>query len=236
MTSVLIPHGDIKLAGRLHRPAKPAKAAALIAHGLFSSMQSEKLTALARAMALEGITALQFDNTGCGDSPGDISLTTVTGRRDELLSAAKFLARSEPGAPMAYLGSSLGGTAAYLAADIMAPACVVLWSAPTNLEELVARMSARPEAAGLTALARDLGRHDLDAVLARTRRVLFIHGANDQTVPVEQARRGHRLALDPKDLVILPRADHRFSEMEDQKRAARLSLDWIERFSAASPA
>ena len=227
MTSVFIDHGDIKLAGRLHRPAQPAKGGVVIAHGLFSSMQSEKLTSLAKNLAGAGFAALQYDNTGCGESPGDINQTTVTSRRDELLSAAEFLARSEPGLPLAYLGSSLGGTASYLAADLRAPACLVLWSAPTDLEELMLRMRDNPEAAGLTALARDLGRHDLDAILARTRRVLFVHGKKDQTVPVEQAIRGHRLAREPKELLLLPRADHRFSQESDRQEAAKHSLAWL---------
>ena len=227
MTSVLISHGDIELAGRLHRPSGPAKGAVVIAHGLFSSMQSQKLTALAEALAGGGFTALQYDNTGCGDSPGDINLTTVTSRRDELLSAAEFLAGTEPGVPFAYLGSSLGGTAAFLAADLRAPACLVLWSAPTDLEELMVRMRTNPEEVKLTALARDLGRHDLDSVLARTRAALFVHGENDEVVPVDQARRGHHLAVEPKKLVIMPNADHRFTDLKDRETATRHSLAWF---------
>ena len=53
---------------------------------------------------------------GCGDTPGDVLETTLTSRRDELLAAAAWLGSRWPGAPLVYLGSSLGGTAALLAA------------------------------------------------------------------------------------------------------------------------
>ncbi len=217
-----------RLAGRLHQPADEPHAAVVIAHGLFSSMASEKLTALAEALAQAGYAALQYDAMGCGDTPGDVGQTTLTGRRDELLAAAAWLRREWPETPLVYLGSSLGGTAALLAADQQPPAATVAWSTPTDLEALYHKLQNNPDRPELPALARDIVRYDLGAVLARARRVLFVHGRQDEVVPVQQAQHGYRLAGEPKDLLLLPGGDHRLTSRELQRQATEQSLAWIQ--------
>ncbi len=225
-----IPHAESSLAARLHRPPNKPHACAVIAHGLFSSMESQKLIRLATTLAKAGFLTLQFDHSGCGQSPGDISQTSLTIRRDEYLSAVHYLAEEASGLPMAYLGSSMGGSTAILAADIVAPACLAVWSAPCDFEELFIRQRSQPDRPHLPALERDIPRHDLVSILARTSRILFVHGEQDETVPVHQARDGHRLALEPKELLILPGADHRLSKEEDQMQARAHTLVWLERF------
>ena len=225
-----IPHAELSLAARLHRPLNPSVAGAVIAHGLFSSMESQKLTRLAGFLADAGFAVLQFDHTGCGQSPGDISQTSLTTRRDEYLSAAKYMAMTYPELPLMYLGSSMGGSAAVLAADIKAPACLAVWSTPCDFEELYIRLRSQPDRPNLPALERDILRHDFISILARTSRILFVHGGQDQTVPQTQAREGHRLAREPKDLLILEGADHRLSRDEDQAKAMTATLAWLQRF------
>lgn len=234
MTSVVeaisIHHAETNLAARLHRPPKQPVAGAVIAHGLFSSMESKKLTSLAHTLAGSGFLAMQFDHSGCGQSPGDISQTSLTTRRDEYLSAARHVKASYPELALAFLGSSMGGSAAILAADIMTPACLAVWSAPCDFEELFIKLHSQPDRPNLPALERDIARHDLISILARTSRILFVHGEKDETVPVRQARQGHRLALEPKDLLILEGADHRLSRQEDQYRATERTLAWLKKF------
>lgn len=64
-----VPHAELELAGRLHRPQGGARALAVISHGLESSKDSAKLTRLAASLADLGYLALRFDHAGCGDSP-----------------------------------------------------------------------------------------------------------------------------------------------------------------------
>jgi alpha-beta hydrolase superfamily lysophospholipase len=228
--AISIPHAEISLAARLHRPLNPPIAAAVIAHGLFSSMESQKLTRLAKALAGEGFLTLQFDHTGCGQSPGDIAETSLTIRRDEYLSAAEYMKAKFPDLSLAFLGSSMGGSSAILAADIIAPACLVVWSAPCDYEELYMRLRSQPGRPQLPALERDIPRHDLISILARTSRILFVHGERDETVPVSQARDGHRLAVKPKELLILEGADHSLTKDEDQAQATAHTLAWLKKF------
>lgn len=229
---VSLPLGDLNLSARLHRAARAPRGAAVVAHGLYSSMQSAKLTRLCQALAREGWLALQYDAMGCGLTPGEVRLTTLSGRRDELLAAAAWLARQAPGLPLVYLGSSLGGTAALLAADLEPPQALVCWSTPIDMAELMLGLARRPEPPDLPEMLRDMPRHDLEAVLARASRALFVHGEADEVVPVSQAHRAYALAGEPKDLLLLPGADHRLTREADQARAMARTLAWLEAHAA----
>ena len=223
-----IPHGGLELAGLLHCPAQTPRAGVVIAHGLYSSMRSEKLTRLAQALARAGYLALQFDASGCGESPGQVRRTTLTSRAQEFLAAARALSGLEPGIPLAYLGSSLGGTAALVAAGQVPPLCTVCWSTPVDLGALAVRLAGQAHPPELPDMPGDIPRHHLEALLARSSRVLFIHGELDEVVPVAQAHRAHELAAPPKGLLVLPGADHRLSRLEDQERALARTLAWLE--------
>lgn len=233
MEKTRVSFGEVGLAACLHRPQGPARAAAVLAHGLQSSMQSTKLTRLGHALAGIGVLCLRFDHSGCGESPGRERDTTLTGRRDEFLAAVAELEALAPGLDVCYLGSSFGGTVALCAADMKSPACTVVWSAPTDLEELFVHMRRAPDVPDMPALARDVARFDLAAIIARRGRVLFVHGREDEVVPVDQARRGHELAREPKSLLVLPGADHRITDPGAQDAAVAATLEWVERFCPA---
>ncbi|MCF8031582.1 MAG: alpha/beta hydrolase [Desulfarculaceae bacterium] len=222
--------GDLTLAGRLHRPSGTPRALVIISHGLESSMASSKLTRLAQVLAEAGLMAFRFDHSGCGVSPGELSRTSLTVRRDELLAAAAALRSLEPGPPQVYMGSSFGGTTALLAADLEPPLCSLHWSTPWDFEPLFNTIANPPERPPFRDLVRDVPRHDVEAVLARTGRACLVHGEQDEVVPVGQSIRALELLREPKELLVLPGADHRLSELADQEKAMQASLDWIERF------
>jgi len=225
-----VPYNDLELAGRLHRPSAPPRALAVISHGLLSSKDSEKLTRLAAALARAGHLTLRFDHVGCGDSPGDIADTTLTGRRDEFLAGVQMMRGLEPHRPLVYMGSSFGGTVALLAADLEPPVCSLHWSTPWDYTGLRKAVEQSTEFPPLLALVRDLPGHDLEGLLARSSRMFLVHGEADEVVPVVQAVRGHDLALPPKGLLLLPGGDHRLTDLNDQKQAMARSLAWIEQF------
>ncbi|MFH1033742.1 MAG: alpha/beta fold hydrolase [Pseudomonadota bacterium] len=226
-----IPHAGRELAGRLFRPEQTPLAGVVIAHGLYSSMISQKLNRLALSLAQTGHLALMFDASGCGASPGDIRRTTLTSRRDQFLAAAQALARVVPGLPLAYMGSSLGGTAALLAARQRPPLCLACWSTPVDLTALMLRLAAQPQPPDLPEMVDDIPRHDLPAALATCSRLLVVHGQEDEVVPVEQGRLAHHLAGQPKELLVLPGADHRLSGQADQEQATARTLAWLARFA-----
>jgi len=198
-------------------------------------MASQKLTRLAEALASSGHLALRFDHRGCGISPGELSQTSLTARRDEFLAAVAALKALKPGLPLVYLGSSFGGTTALLAGDLEPPASSLHWSTPWDFEPLFGVIDDPPERPTFRELVRDVPRHDLEAVLARAKNAFVVHGEYDEVVPVSQALRAHQLLREPKGLLILPKADHRLSNPHDQKQAIARSLAWIEQFVAPRP-
>ena len=227
MTDLELNVGPHALAARLHQPPARVQAAVVVAHGLFSSMASQKLTRLCQALASQGCLVLQYDSLGCGDSPGRIEETTLESRCQEVLAGAAHLARLAPSAPLVYVGSSLGGSASILAASRRAPARLALWSTPIDLARLRLRLQDNPDYAHLTALAQETRFDDLSGFLPTLTGSLWVHGQKDEVAPVEQARQGHGLAAPPKQLLLLPGADHRLSRLEDQDQATRLTLDWV---------
>jgi uncharacterized protein (TIRG00374 family) len=220
-----ISHNGTHLAARLHHPAGQPLGVVMVAHGLLSSMASQKLTLLGRALATAGYLTCRYDAAGCGDSPGRIEDTTLTGRRDELMSVARWLSGEHPGLGQAYLGSSLGGSAALSAAALLPPRALVCWSSPFDLSGV----AADPQGPDLGALRRDALNHDFEGMLGRISRIFLVHGEDDEVVPVGQARRAFQLAAQPKDLLILAGADHRLTSSHDQLRATARTLAWLER-------
>jgi alpha-beta hydrolase superfamily lysophospholipase len=226
-----IPGGAGHLAARLW-PASQARAGVVIAHGLDSSMQSEKLTSLAQGVCEAGMTALQFDHMGSGASPGEVRQTTLSTRRDDFLAAVNWLEQSQPGLPLMYIGSSMGGAAALLAAAVKMPAAMVVWVAPLDLDDAWQRLLKGPYPPDMPQMAPDRPKHNMPGILSRISHTLFIFAQNDDVVLAERnARLASDFALDPKQVLIVPGADHVFSGAQDRKQLISQSIDWLNRFA-----
>jgi len=121
---------------------------------------------------------------------------------------------------IALLGRSFGGAAAlaYAAADPEVRA-VCTWSAPVHLDRLFGSRPgdlATPD--GIPAQLKeeffsDMRQHDLLLAAARIspRPLLVIHGTADEAVPVREAEDLFAAAGEPKELVLIPGADHQLS-------------------------
>ncbi len=233
-SSILIPHGPSRLAGRLYIPQKPS-AGVVIAHGLDSSMQSSKLNSLAKGLMDTGLAALLFDHAGCGDSPGSQRDTTLSTRRDEFLHAAAELQRRLGHKPIMYAGSSMGGAAALLAAHEKAPAALAAWVAPIDLDDCWTRITNGPLPPDMPGMAADRSRHDMKKVLASISRVLFIYAENDDVVPPEpNAQLAYDLTQEPKELWVAPGADHVFSDPATRAEVIERTVKWFNGFTSST--
>ena len=65
-----------------------------------------------------------------------------------------------------------------------------------------------------------------DAVASLDVPLLIVHGDQDAMVPVEQAVKAHDSRPD-SDLLIIPEADHFFSQTEHRDLAARKIAEWF---------
>ncbi len=91
----------------------------IFAHGLYSGKDSPRNTRIAEGLVSEGIAAFLMDFTGHGDSEGVMSDASVEQFARDIDSAIIFLGSVKGVDPnrIGVCGSSLGGTAALLAAS-----------------------------------------------------------------------------------------------------------------------
>lgn len=97
----------------------------------------------ARALAAEGIAALLFDFSGCGDSEGDFAATAPASFESECAAALDWLAGVCPGLPRFVIGARTGALlAARLAAARGDVAAIALWS-PVNGADFIRQLLQR---------------------------------------------------------------------------------------------
>ncbi len=230
-----IPQDGQIIRGLLHRPSEdPHIPCAVLCHGLMSSMDSPKFSLLADALSRMGMAAVRFDFRGCGQSDGEISQTTVSGRLADLQAVLDHL-REGRGlrGPYGLMGSSLGGYVALLAfAARKDSSAICVWATPFDLGDLSSH-SGDPDLSSLgPAFFEDLGRHDLLRVGEHVHHLLILHGERDEVVPVSHARRLYENASEPKALHILPGGDHRLVDPAHRARATELTIAWFRRWFA----
>lgn len=210
-----------------------ARRLVIACHGFTGSKEgSGRALAMGESLAQFGYSTLLFDFAGCGESDGSWENITLSGQISDLAAVTDWCRRQ--GFERIILnGRSFGGTTAlcYGARD-REIAAVCTWAAVARPARLFAsRLAGRNLLAGdpdelielqgeegTVALKRrfflDLNKHDpLKNAAAISPTPLFvIHGSADQSVPVEEARMLYEWAKEPKQLLVLEGADHRFSE------------------------
>ncbi len=233
LTEIRISCGGQEIYGVLHSPSPdPRGPCVVLSHGLISSMESPKFRLMADTFAREGIAALRFDFRGCGSSGGDIRDTTVSGRVADLEAVLDHVRKDLGwGGPLGLLGSSMGGYVSLLVfakrEDIGA---VCVWATPFDLRGL-SELGEDPDMASIgPAFYEDLQRHDLASRGPRIHHLMVLHGQRDEVVPEAHAWRIYAIASEPKELHVLPGADHRFTDPALRIQATELSLRWFQRF------
>jgi uncharacterized protein len=233
--------GGVEIAGHLARPRIAPGTfvpGLVISHGFPHLKQGGRLSAksfpeLAERIATEmGWMVLVYTFRGCGESGGDFSLL---GWRDDLLAAARFLRGTDGVKGVWCAGFGTGGALSICAAGIDtqirgvatlgAPADFDDWANhPRRLlqharETAIIRSASYPPA--FDPWAREI--REVRAVAAiedlRPRPLLVMHGSDDESVPVFDARvladehgeadlriiegGGHQLRHDPRAIAVL---------------------------------
>jgi len=115
-----------------HRPPEgtPLRGAIVHVHPWAEEMnKSRRMAALtSRALAEHGWAVLQHDLLGCGDSAGDFGDARWETWVQDVIDAARWLARRHPGAPLWLWGHRAGALLATAARERLdAPADLLLW-------------------------------------------------------------------------------------------------------------
>ncbi len=189
---------------------------------------------MGEALFKRGVSALLFDFAGCGGSDGnwyDISLTAQTDDLSAVVEWCRFRGYSR----LTLNGRSFGGSTVinYAARDEKIDS-VCTWAAPARLNDLFAKFAGGKITGskddlvpisgeeGTVYLKKnffyDLNKHNLLEKISffKSCRLLIIHGSDDQSVPVEDARLLYRAAAAPKNLKIIEGPDHCFTNHIDQ--------------------
>lgn len=239
MMSQANPHGQLPfrvqvqrqtVEGFLHTPpAWPRVPCVVLCHGLLSSMASPKFMGLAKALQDQGIAAARFDFRGCGASQGSLKESTVSGRLEDLRAILQFLKQACGHlGPLGLMGSSMGGFVALICAATGAEVSAVsVWATPFEPAELAGPGVDSQTGKLGPGFLEDLRSHDLASLGKVIHHLLVIHGENDELIPVSHARRIHELACPPKQLHLIPGADHRFTSPTHRQEATELTVKWF---------
>ncbi len=238
-----------RLAGWLHLPETPPRAALVFAHCFTCSKDLHLVRTVARRLSELDFALLRFDFTGIGQSEGDFAETTLGSDVSDLALAAEALETRLGPLPLGLLGHSLGGTAALLAASqLPAVGALALIASPLDPSDLphklgpnVADLVRQQGSAQVTVGGRpfsitrefvaSLDQPGLPALVARLRcPILLLHGTRDDTVPLAASEQIFAAAPQPKGFEPLPGADHLLSRRRDARLAADLLGLWFERF------
>jgi len=212
------------LAYAAFRPAQAPRARVVVLHGAGS--QKESHYAWGRACRVHGFAAVCFDLRGHGESPGELDGSAL----DDVATMAA--AAGEPEVPLVLRGSSLGGWMALVAgARLDAAAVVAICPAPgAGLMRSLRAGTLPPFGVDVEALAGLVASVPEERAAAQLAgRLLLMHAAGDETVPVEVAR-GLHAAAPGSTFVEVPGGHHRSAQHDGDQQA--YALRWVDKVLA----
>jgi fermentation-respiration switch protein FrsA (DUF1100 family) len=179
---------------------------------------------LAAALRRHGLAVLLFDYRGYGDNAGT---PTEQGLEADARAARAYVAGRPDVRPerVVYLGESLGTAVATSLAARHPPAALILRSPFTSLAD-VGKIHYPILPVGWLLTDRFAA---VDAIAGVRSPVLVIAGDRDSIVPAELSRRLFDRITAPKELVIVPWADHNDQALLDGDQMIRSIVAFLER-------
>ena len=228
--------GGVPVVGVLHLPSAGPAACVVACHGLGACKDSDKYLLLGRDFPEAGLALARFDFRGSGESGGLYRDATVASRIADLEAVLDHLRdHAALDGRFGLLGSSLGGfVALWVASRRRTVMPVVTWNAPASLEALAASPGDDVTSPGAALIAEVRGGRHVEAPRGASH-VLVVQGESDLVVPPDH---GHTLlerVLEPRELCLLPGADHRLSDPLHRLEAVKRSRDWLTRHLPTEP-
>jgi alpha/beta superfamily hydrolase len=182
-----IPGPQGLLEALLDVPTGEPRAAAVFAHPhpqFGGTMHTKAVYQSAKALARIGVAVLRFNFRGVGRSAG--SFDAGPGEMDDLRAALAFVEDRYQGLPLWAAGMSFGS-----------------WIALTVGAE-------DPRVVVLLGVAAPVDRYDFAAVKQSDKATFLIHGEEDELISIKDVRRFYSELKEPKELVVIPDANHLF--------------------------
>ncbi len=232
----------LRLRGFVHEPKKYDTAIVFL-HGFPGSMYGTAARALNAACSL-GFLGLRFEFSGTNTSEGKFEDKLMSQEARDIKYAIDFLEKNYLFKKLVLVGISTGAIDAALYAykdkrinklillsgvadlrrgvnyDFSASQVHDFWTKGYTLVNRPAKWEQRIRIK--KAFYDEFFRLDIAKALKKYRRpILIVHGSADDAVPVQEAHELYRLAHQPKKLVIIKGADHRFRVRKHLKRLLR---------------
>jgi len=214
----------------------------IMSHGLESSKDGDKWVVLARKFYEAGFPSLRFSYRGCGEGPerseGEFQDTTVSSRIEDFRAAIRFAESAEVDiSRMGVVGSSFGGMVALAARDFRMKAYVVV-ATPSRPHATMAELFKGYQNGSFFDLPSgrrlkeevltDAQRYDICQAAAQVDRpLLIVHGSEDETVPISDAREIYQYASEPKRLEIIDGANHSIDNPDHRELMLHLVVEWF---------
>ncbi len=219
----------------------------IICHGFNQTKSQRKFVVLARKLAREGIVTFRFDFSGHGDSEGKIENLSIAGEVKELETAYKILVSKGKvnKEKVSVLGHSLGALIAVLfQREYKKANTLILLSPALHQKELMGRWYSSEELSlwkkqgyldtpkgriGIRYLKEAEGK-DWQKVISQIEvPTFFIHGREDDDVPLKYTEELAEKIKGEKKLEIVEGTDHHFESKRAKDELIVLSLDWLNR-------
>ena len=237
-TSIKGPYGVMELVITPCTVQENAQPVLIMAHGFRGSMEGGGRAKYLANLAGEIAHVVRFNFNGS---------QILSKQIEELENVVNYVKKRYDGSEIILLGRSMGGCASLVAAsrdtEIRG---LVLWAMPNDLHltflnslgksgyqklkkgENLYLNDERGELVLTPDFLFDIDRYDLTELLRnwKKRPLLVIHGAKDETVPLEQGQQSYFLAGLPKRLVVIPNADHSFTN--HGHKAAEEVVSWLQ--------
>jgi len=218
----------LKLAGLLYS-GPDFGTVVIVCHGFTGSKEGGgRAVTMAEELGRIGYAALLMDFSGCGESEGDFTAVSLSGHINDINSTVDFCFETGFNRVIT-VGRSFGGSAVLCqGGSDWRVAGVCSWAAPMDLTGVfsIFRQRAAEIEGNLVPLSgeagtvyinkgflTDLELHDVTGQVAMLapRPLLVIHGSSDAVVPVENVHVIYKAAGEPKEIKIIPGADHQFT-------------------------
>lgn len=197
------PHGFLE--GLLRVPDHPAESGSAAAPSMAAvichphpegggTMHNKVVFRIAQALSEVGMPALRFNFRGVGRSTGYYA--GGRGEADDVRAALDYLAGLYPHTPLCLAGFSFGSWVG-----------LPVGCASSRVRQLI----------GVGVPVRLL---QVDALMDCSEPKLIIQGERDEYGPLEALRKWYEKLAEPKRLVVIPGADHFFTQQQEELRSA----------------
>lgn len=219
--------------------------AIILVHGFgVTKEESGMFDDIAKNLSDEGFLVYRFDFSGCGESEGDYSETSLSKLKSDLSKILEFVQSQSKvdSSRIGILGQSFG-TATTITLEPKVK-CLVMMGSVAHPKKILAELfgkgynpkdiSTRIKPNGMITKVKpqfwkDFENHNLlESIKSIYYPILFIHGSKDDKVPVADMESYFYNANEPKEKIIIEGGDHGLKPHRNQMY--KIVVDWFKKY------